>query len=100
MARKNPNASAAAKLERTYGKTATQGRNGRTSPAMANIMQDKKAGRTPTASLMRYAGGEQRSVYVNGQRVKTNASGLQRRKDNMLRRAGSRTYDPASLFRS
>lgn len=100
MAKKNPNASAAAKLERTYGKTATRGRNGGASPAMANMMQDKKAGRKPTSSLMRYAGGEQRSVYVNGKRVKTNASGVTRRMNNMLERAGSRTYDPASLFRS
>ncbi len=92
MARNPINRNSERKLERTYGSGATKGRKGASSPAMANIMQDKRAGRNPTSSLTRYAGGESRAVYVNGQRVKGGASNTMRQFQNLLKNAGSKTY--------
>lgn len=99
MAKRNSiNANAERKIERSYGKYATTGRKGGAFPAMANIMQDKRAGRNATSSMMRYAGGENRAVYVNGQKQKGGAANTLRRYNQALRNAGSKTYNPASLF--
>lgn len=92
MAKRNPiNVNTERSLESRYGSGATKGRKGAASPAMANIMQDKREGRNPTSSLLRYAGGESRAVYANGQRVKGGASTIQRQYNNMLKNAGSKT---------
>lgn len=99
MARSNPiDRNTERKIERTYGSGATKGRKGGASPAMANRLQDKRAGRKQTSSMLRYAGGESRAVYANGKRVKGGASAVQRTKDRMMQKAGSTVYNPASLF--
>lgn len=100
MAKSNPiSRNTERKIERSYGSGATKGRNGGASPAMSNIMQDKRAGRKPTSSMMRYAAGESRAAYANGVRIKGGAAAVQRTKDKFLKRAGSTVYNPASLFR-
>lgn len=99
MAKSNPIEKAAEnKVERTYGKYATKGRNGAASPAMSNIMQDKKAGRNPTGSMTRYAGGEMRAAYLNGVKLNGGVAGQLRAKNNALKKAGSTVYDPAKEF--
>ena len=99
MAKRNPiNVNTVRSLESRYGSGATKSRKGAASPAMANIMQDKREGRNPTSSLTKYAGGESRAVYVNGQRQKGGAAANQRKYNNLLKNAGSKTYSSSSLF--
>lgn len=69
------------KLERQYGKyNKVQG--------ALNISLDKKRGVTPTASFLRYAGGEMRAVSFNGGKAeRIGASKLARQIETRRRKA-------------